>query len=180
MRILKDDTIALVVDIQERLFPHIYEHEQLERNISILIRGLQLLDIPIIATQQYTKGLGPTIHSINEILVNPDPVEKISFSCCDDKIFMKKLNDTGKKKVIIAGIESHICVQQTTLDLLDNGFIPIIIADCISSRKVHDKRIAIDRMRTEGAIITTYESILFELCRFAGNDTFKSISKLVK
>ncbi len=180
MRILKEDTIALIVDIQERLFPHIFEHEQLARNTSILIQGLQLLDLSIIVTQQYTKGLGPTIHSIQQTLVNSKPVEKISFSCCDDDKFMKKLDSTGKNKVIIAGIESHICVQQTTLDLLDKGFVPIVIEDCVSSRKAHDKSIAIERMRTEGAIITTYESILFELCRYAGNDTFKSISKLVK
>lgn len=180
MRIHKDDTTALIVDIQERLFPHIFEHEQIAQNTSILIQGLQLLNIPTIVTQQYTKGLGSTIPSIQQVLDEPEPVEKISFSCCDDEGFMKKLNDTGRKSVLIAGIESHICVQQTTLDLLDNGFIPIVIEDCVSSRKAHDKHIAIDRMRTEGAIITTYESILFELCRFAGNDTFKSISKLVK
>ena len=180
MRILKDETIALIVDIQERLFPHIFEHEQLALHTSILIQGLQILNIPVIATQQYTKGLGSTIPSIRQILDDYEPVEKLSFSCCDNEIFMKKLEDTGKKKVIIAGIESHICVQQTTLDLLSKGFVPIVIEDCVSSRKASDKHIAVERMRTEGAIITTYESILFELCRFAGNDIFKAISKLVK
>lgn len=180
MRILKDQTIGLIVDVQERLFPHIHNHEQLADNISILIQGLKVLGIPLLVTQQYTKGLGKTIERIQLSLGGFSPIEKISFSCCAEPSFLQQLKSSGKKAVLIAGIESHICVQQTTIDLLDKDYTPVIIQDCISSRKENDTVVALQRMRSEGAIITTYESILFELCQYAGTDTFKSISRLVK
>ena len=104
----------------------------------------------------------------------------MAFSCCDDTGFMNELKTFGKKNVIIAGIESHVCVLQTTIDLLENNYQPIVVEDCVSSRTLNNKNMAIERMRQEGAIITTYESILFELCRFSGTDAFKAISKLVK
>ena len=93
---------------------------------------------------------------------------------------MSKLKDSGKKNVILCGIESHVCVLQTALDLLTNGFQPVLIEDCVSSRNLNDKNIAVERMRQEGAIISTYESILFELLEISGTETFKEISKIVK
>ena len=93
---------------------------------------------------------------------------------------MEALRASGKSQIIICGIETHVCVMQTVIDLLEKGFIPVVIADCVSSRSPSDKHIALERMRQEGAIISTYESILFELARVAGTDTFKTISKLVK
>jgi nicotinamidase-related amidase len=180
MRILKENTIGLVIDIQERLFPHIYKHQELEKNSKTLIEGLKALKIPILVTQQYTKGLGPTIEPINISLGNYNHLEKMAFSCCDDNIFMNELKKCNLKNVIIIGIEAHVCVLQTTIDLIENGFNPIVIEDCISSRTLNNKNIAVERMREEGAIISTYESILFELCRYSGTDSFKTISKLVK
>lgn len=180
MRIPKNDVAAVVVDVQERLFPFIHAYEQLEATIVKFVEGLQVLDVPTIVTQQYTKGLGPTIPAVAEALGEHQVYEKMTFSCCGDPAFMEALKATGKFTILLVGIECHICVLQTALDLLENGFKPVLVADGTSSRKPADKEIAMERMREEGIIITTYESILFELCRVAGTDQFKAISRLVK
>ena len=180
MLVSKEVTAAVVVDIQEKLVPHIHEHERLLENCRILISGLKALDVPLIVTEQYSKGLGPTVESIREVLGDYSPVEKMSFSCCGSEEFLSCLKLTGKKFVIVCGMEAHVCVLQTCLDLSAQGYHPILIEDCVSSRKPNDKRIAIDRMRQWGITISTYESILFELCKIAGTDTFKTISRLVK
>ena len=180
MRILKENTLALVIDIQERLFPFIAENQQLTENTKRLIEGLKALEIPIIVTEQYKKGLGLTIPEVSAVLPNSEPLEKMAFSCCDDETILKAIAASGKKNIILCGIESHICVLQTTIDLIEKGYTPIVVADCVSSRSLNNKEIALKRMIHEGAIVTSYESILFELCRFAGGEQFKAISKLVK
>lgn len=181
MRILKDDTLAVVIDIQERLFPHIYENDKLLENSIKLISGLKILEIPLVITEQYTKGLGSTLEPIIKQLDNNyNPIEKIDFSCYGSNDFVQSLKKYNKKNIIVFGIETHVCVLQTTLDLLENGYNTIVIEDCVSSRKINDKNIAVERMRQEGAIISSLESILFELCRKAGSDNFKAISRLVK
>ena len=180
MRVSRHESLGVIIDIQDRLFPHIYQHEVLEKNVMILIQGLQLLQIPILVTQQYTRGLGETIPSIAEMVKPVHRIEKITFSCCGENNFLAELTRLNKKFIIIAGIEAHVCILQTVPDLIDNGFIPVVVEDCVSSRKENDKRIAIERIRQEGGIITTYESILLELCSVAGSETFKSISRLIK
>jgi hypothetical protein len=180
MRILRDQTAGLVIDIQERLFPFIYENEALALHSGILIKGLQVLGIPIVVTEQYTRGLGPTIQPLQQLFTGFQPLEKLAFSCCDDKGFMQHLDALNKKFIIITGIESHVCVLQTCIDLLEKNYIPVIAEDCVSSRRLNDKSMAIARMRKMGALITTYESVLFELLRYSGTDEFKAISKLVK
>lgn len=180
MRIKKDNTIAVVVDVQEKLFPFISENEKLSDNIVKLIKGLKALGIEIIVTVQYSKGLGETIKPVKEALGTFQHLEKMSFSCCGFPDFMEIIKNSGKKNIIVCGIESHVCVLQTTLDLLESGFQPVLIEDCVSSRNLNDKKFAIKRMRQEGAIISTYESILFELLEVSGTDTFKAISKIVK
>lgn len=180
MRIIKDQSAGLVIDIQEKLYPHIYEHEALARNTMILINGLKILNVPVLLTQQYTKGLGETIQTIRDGLGKFEVIEKTAFSCCDEPGFMLQLSQLGKRYVILAGIEAHVCVLQTVMDLIENSYLPVVVEDCISSRKINDKHIAVERMRKEGAFITTYESILFELCRYSATEQFKQISKLVK
>ena len=143
MRITKENTSAIIIDIQERLFPHIFKKEELEHNVDILMKGLKLLDVPILVTEQYSKGLGKTIPSISENMRNIEPIEKISFSCCDESRFLKELNMLNKKFVLLAGIETHVCVLQTVLDLIDSGFQPVLVEDCVSSRKENDKKIAV-------------------------------------
>jgi len=181
MRILIEDTVFLSLDNQTKLFPHTNECGKLEENIIKLISGIKVLDIPILVTEQYSKAIGPTIESIVDLLGDEcKPIEKMAFSCMDEPIFVSALEKTNKKNIIICGIESHVCVLQTAIDLLDKGYKPIIIEDCVSSRNPNDKKHAIRRMARSGAIISTYESILFELQRFSGTDRFKLISKIIK
>lgn len=180
MRIKKENSISVVIDIQSRLYPFIKDHETLTRNNQILIKGLKILEIPIIVTQQYTKGLGDTIPEIQEVLGEYQHIEKMSFSCCDEPQFNEELALSAKMYVIICGIESHVCVLQTVIDLIGSGYKPVVVEDCIGSRNPNDKQIAVNRMRQEGAIITTYESLLFELLEYSGTDEFREISRLVK
>ncbi len=180
MRITKDNTIAVIVDIQERLFPHIYDNNQLRENVTKLINGLQILQVPFIITEQYSKGLGKTIEPVAGLFCGVEPVEKLTFSCCDEPEFMGKVQASGRQNVLLSGIETHVCVLQTALDLKAAGFNPVIVEDCVSSRKLKDKEIALKRLHQEGVLFTSYESILFELCQIAGTGEFKAISKLVK
>ncbi len=180
MRILAEDSIGLIIDMQERLYPLITGHDQITKNTGILIEGLKALGIKIMVTEQYTRGLGFTIEPLKGLLHSIEFIEKQAFSCCDEPRFYEDLALTNPKWVIVAGIESHVCVLQTVIDLLANGFRPVVVEDCVGSRRPNDKTMAIGRMRAEGATITTYESLLFELLRFSGTDVFKKISKLVK
>lgn len=180
MRIHKENTVALIVDIQEKLFPFIDENEKLANNVLKLLKGLKILEIPLIVSEQYKKGLGETIPILKEVLSNSPFFEKITFSCCDNSDIFNNILTANRKNILVCGIESHICVLQTVEDLLEKKYTPIVIADCVSSRNPYDKEIALKRMEKSGAIITTLESILFELTRVAGSEQFKSISKLVK
>lgn len=180
MQIEKKHATAIVVDIQERLFPHIHENEALAARCAMLIKGLKVLDIPIIATQQYTKGLGATIAPVAEALGDFEPIEKMTFSACSVPDVEMHIVGSSGHHVIVFGIEAHVCVQQTVVDIQAQGRKAVVVEDCVSSRNPNDKRIAIERMRSAGALITTAESLLFELLEEAGSDTFKQISALVK
>lgn len=180
MRILKEDTIALAVDFQEKLMPVMACAEELEARTNILLKGLRTLEVPTLFTQQYTKGIGMTVPSLFEAAGTKEYFDKITFSCWDDEAIRNAVEASGKKNVIICGIESHICVLQTCMDLKEAGYTPILVVDCMSSRKESDKEIAILRAQQEGILLTTTEAILFELTRKAGNPTFKEISRLIK
>lgn len=180
MRVLKEHALGMVVDVQEKLFPHIHEHEQLARNIEILIEGLKILNVPVIVTEQYKKGLGDTIIPLAKLVKDFPSSEKTSFSCCDDPAIMEHIEISSKRDIILTGIESHICLLQTAIDLKERGFRPMVVENCVGSRNPEDKRIAMARLVQEDIRIGSYESVLFELCRYAGNDQFKAISKLVK
>ncbi len=180
MRLNKENAIGVVIDMQEKLLPHIQNHEQLLNKNLTMIHGLRALNVPIVVTQQYTKGLGNTVKPINEAIGNFSYIEKLTFSCYREPSFIKIMNRSGNRNVIITGIESHVCVLQTALDLLYNNFTPVVVTDAIGSRNSEDMKIALWRMRDIGCIMTTTESILFELCRQAGTPEFKKISNLVK
>ncbi|MBU3699978.1 MAG: hydrolase [Candidatus Kapabacteria bacterium] len=180
MRLDASHSMALCIDLQERLFPHINGHDELADRCSRLIRGLRALNVPIVVTEQYVKGLGSTIAPISEALGDYEPLEKMSFSCCGVDAIEARVLGARRHTMILFGIETHVCVLQTALDLLAQGQTVVVVEDCVSSRNANDKRIAIERMRSHGAIITTMESILFELLRVAGTDTFKAISAIVK
>ena len=180
MRINPNNVACLVIDLQERIFQAIHKYENLSRNVPILLEGLKILEIPIFVTEQYVKGLGPTVPEIARSIEGINRIEKSSFSCCDEPRFILELANSGKDYVIVCGVESHVCVLQTVIDLKQHGYHPVVVEDCISSRKENDKMVALMRMQQEGVIVTTYEAILFELLRYSGGETFKAISRLVK
>lgn len=180
MRISKANTLAVLIDVQEKLFPHIHENEVLLQNISVALAGLKILKVPLIVSEQYVKGLGKTVSPLRDYLAGNGNIEKMEFSCCGNAKFNIELAHYNKEFILLMGIEAHVCVLQTAIDLKENGFQPIVVDDCISSRKPNDKKIALERMKGEGVTLTTYESILFELCELSGTDEFKAISKLVK
>ena len=180
MRINRHMSAGLLVDVQERLFPHMDQHEKLLRRTRILLEGLKILQVPLVVTEQYPKGLGPTLQPLSELLDKQDVIEKLSFSCCGEEAFSDTLKSLERPIIILSGIEAHVCVLQTAVDLLEEGYAVVVVEDCISSRNPEDKRVAVERMRTEGAVISTCESVLFELTKVAGTDEFKAISRLVK
>ncbi|MDA3929239.1 MAG: hydrolase [Prolixibacteraceae bacterium] len=180
MKIQKENTVAVVVDIQKRLLPVMDQSDELLTNCNVLIKGLQELSVPIIATQQYTRGLGETVSEISSSINNFLPIEKTSFSCYDEPAFVEALEEEDAKNVLICGIESHVCVLQTAIDLKEAGYQPIVVFDCVSSRTNFNKQMALERFRFEGIMVTSYESILFELTKGAKAPEFKTISKLVK
>jgi nicotinamidase-related amidase len=179
MQITRQNTQALIIDIQEKLFPHIYENDSLLKNILKLIEGIKILRLPYLYNEQYPKGLGKTLPQIQSLLTKK-PHEKITFSCAKNTQTLQELKKNDKNIIILFGIEAHVCVLQTALDLKKLGFFPVLVTDCIGSRKQEDKEIAIQRMIQEGIIPTTLESLLFELCQSARDESFKQISKLVK
>jgi nicotinamidase-related amidase len=180
MRIEKEKSIGLIIDMQEKLYPIMDKKSKLLENCIKLISGLQELSIPILATQQYSKGLGITLTEISSLFSDFSFIEKTTFSCYDEPDFVKKLEEKEIKNVIICGIESHVCVLQTAIDIKTAGYVPVVVFDCISSRSDKNKQIALDRFRNEGIIISSYESILFELARSSSSSAFKAISKIVK
>jgi len=180
MRITKDNTTALFIDFQERLFPVMNEKETLLKNVKMLLQGLNILGIPTAFTQQYTKGLGETLEEIRLLVPGFAFIEKTNFSCFGAEEYTLFLRQYQSKTVILCGIEAHVCVLQTAVDLKEYGYFPIVVTDCITSRSPISKESAIDRFRYENIMTTTCESILFELTRSAKAEEFRAISKLVK
>ena len=176
----REDTLFVVIDFQEKLMPAMSCKEELEEKMVRLTKGMKALEIPTIVTQQYTKGIGETIPSIAEALGDFEPIDKTTFSCMANDEFAKQIKEADKKNVVICGIEAHICVQQTTLQLLEDGYNVYVAVDCISSRSQDDMIWSITRMGEAGAIITTYEAILYEILRDSKADGFKAISAIVK
>ena len=180
MRITRTGTTALFIDFQEKLFPAMNEKETLLKNSISLLKGLTLLDIPIVFTQQYTRGLGETLESLSTLVPEFSPIEKTDFSCFGAQEYRNFLEQHQSKTIIVCGIEAHVCVLQTAVDLKEAGYFPIVITDCITSRSEISKAGAIERFRYEEIMMTTCESILFELTRSARAEEFRAISKLVK
>ena len=180
-KLLKVEKSALlVIDIQEKILPVIKDHQLVVSNTLKLIKGCKILGLPVFYTEQYPKGLGHTLPEIKSELVDAEFFEKMTFSCGGaDNLFLR-FNELNRDQIIVCGIEAHVCVQQTVLDLLSNDFQVNVAADAISSRKEKDYSIALRRMENYGSEVTSTESILFELLNICGTDKFRQISKLVK
>ena len=175
-----DDTVLLIIDVQGRLAHLMHEKEILFNNIRNTIKGAQVLDIPILVTEQYPAGLGPTIPEVAGMFENPETISKTSFSCCGDDRFVKALKDLHPENVLVAGIETHVCVYQTVRDLLKANYAVQIIADAVSSRTKYNKQIGLKKIIKAGAEITSVETVLFEMLREAGGEKFKKILEIVK
>ena len=180
MKIKVEDAVFCLVDVQERLYPHMSNKDVVEKNLVTLVKGLRIHDLPFIINEQYKKGIGETIPALRELVESDPHFEKTSFSCCGNEPTLEAIKAAGKKVVIVAGIETHVCVLQTCLDLLEEGFQPVLVTDCVTSREQHNSIMAIERLVQAGVIPTTYESLLFELTVNAKNPNFKAISALVK
>lgn len=174
----RSDTALLVVDVQEKLIPLIAQHERIVWNIGRLLDGAKILGVRAAATEQYPRGLGPTTKELAERL--GDVPEKLAFSCGGCPQVFEELRDAGIFKILVVGIEAHVCVQQTVLDLLADGFRVYVAVDAVGSRHELDYGTALRRMDSAGAALTTTEAALFEWCDAAGTPEFKQISALVR
>jgi nicotinamidase-related amidase len=179
-RLDRTSTCLLIVDIQDRLLPQIFEKERLVREAARLIQGVTVLQVPIFVTEQYRKGLGLTVPEIASLVKEFSPIEKETFSACGADGLVQNLKSHNIRDVLLCGMESHICILNTCLDLLTDGFNVFVIADAISARNPENTRLALERMRNAGAVIASTEMVLFELLGRAATNEFKEILKLVK
>jgi len=180
MRLKKENTIGVAIDLQDRLLSVMTGKDQIIHSCTILTKGLLQLNIPLFFTQQYTKGLGETTEEIRSLVKNFNHIEKKEFSCWNEPEFKAEVKKSKAKNILIYGIESHICVLQTALDLKEKGYNPVVVMDCVSSRKETDILLAAERLHQENILTTSYEAILFELLGTAADPNFKAISNLIK
>ena len=176
----RENAVFVIIDIQERLADVMSDREKVVQNCLHLVESSKILNIPILLNEQYPKGLGPTVPEIREALDSYQPLEKVSFSCCKGGGFIDHLRETGRKKVVISGMETHVCVLQTCIDLISAGYVVHIAGDAVCSRTAENYRAGIEFMRDAGAVITCTETILFQLLEKAGTEEFKNISRRIK
>ena len=173
-----DSTVLVLIDIQEKLAPAMHESLFTIQNLQKIVNGAKILQIPMLVTEQV--NLGSTITDIAEHLAGIEPIKKRSFSCCREEDFIKALSALNRRQVLITGIECHICVYQTAVDLVSLGYDVQVVADCVSSRTASNQSIGLKRMESEGVKITSTEMALFELLKVAQGDKIRQISRLVK
>ena len=169
-----------VVDVQGKLAQLMHGREALFKNVQILVQAAKILDIPILWCQQYPDALGPTIPDIAQLLEDNEPINKSAFSCCGADQFNARLKDLARNQILLCGIETHVCIYQTAVDLLRQDFNVNVIADAVSSRTLENKQITINRLAVEGADISCTEMALFELLKTAEHPKFRQIAKLIK
>jgi nicotinamidase-related amidase len=176
-----ENSLLLIIDVQEKLIPVITGHEEISKNISRLIRGCKVFNIPIVYTQQYTKGLGNTIDIVRKELEGIEHIEKLEISCFQNEDFITRIKEFDNiQNLVVCGIEGHVCVNQTCHDALEYGYNTHIVADAVSSRKSYDYKYALDKMKMSGILPTTVEMALFELAHKSKTQQFKEVSKIAK
>ena len=175
------NSVLVVIDVQEKLCRAMDEKilKHLVANAGILMDAAAELKIPILVTEQYVKGLGETLPELKGRSDSP-ALEKMTFSCCGDSAFIEKLKSLGKQQVIVVGMECHVCVLQTVIELLDAGFCVHLVRDAVMSRKKENWLVGLEAARDAGAVITSAETALFQLVKVAGTEEFKKLSKLVR
>jgi nicotinamidase-related amidase len=177
----RDQAVLVIIDVQEKLCRAMDEKvlERLTGNITILQETARDLDIPLVVTEQYVKGLGETLPAIREKLSGP-ALEKMTFSCCGDSAFLDKVRGLKRRQIIAVGMETHVCVLQTVLELLDAGYHVHLVRDAVMSRREENWFVGLEGAKAAGAVITSTEAALFQLLRVAGTDEFRKLSKLVR
>lgn len=175
-----NDTVLLIIDIQERLWNAMYNKEEIEKNAGILAELAIKAVIPIVYTEQYKKGIGPTIKTVDEKVMDVQGIEKLCFNCFDEEDFKDRLFSSERRTLLICGIEAHICVLQTALTAIEKGFTVHIVADATGSRTERNHHTGIERMRDAGCVITSTEAAVFEVVKEAGTPLFKEMLALIK
>jgi len=176
----RQQALLLIVDVQEAFRKILPDAADLSRNISIMVEAAKILDVPVFVTEQYPKGLGKTFPEIMTVVAEHQYFEKNAFSCCGAAGFLDALKNTGRKQVVVCGIEAHVCVNQTVHDLLQSGYDVHLLTDVVSSRLPSNKAVGIEKMVASGAVRSCLEMALFEMLVESGNDTFKSVQRLIK
>ena len=175
-----NEAVLIVIDVQGKLARLAHESAQLIKNIQITVQAAHIMNIPIIWAEQVPDKLGPTVEELSAVLAPLQPIAKSSFSCLGNDEIKQLLTESGKKRAIICGIETHVCVFQTVRDLLSNAYCAYVLSDAVSSRTLDNKRIGLRRMEKLGAVISSVEMTLFELMETAESEQFRAISKLLK
>lgn len=174
------DSLLLIIDVQEKLFRVMDEKEALLTNLKKLVKGGVILNVPVIVTEQNPAGLGKTLAEISELISNITAPAKFSFSCAGETEIMNQIKASKRSQILVCGIEAHICVYQTCLDLLSSGYEVHLVSDCVASRTAQNHELALRRLEREGVKVTGVEMALFELLRTSKSPQFKAISSLVK
>jgi isochorismate hydrolase len=180
VRLARRHAQLLIVDIQERLLPQIADHARVVAAAEQMIRAAAVLDLPVTLSEQYPRGLGPTTPAIAAAAAGAPRLEKLTFSFCADKKCRERIAAVLRPQVLLVGIEAHVCVYQTALDLLEMQMQPVVLADAVGSRRVLDYQVALDGLRAAGAVVTTVESAIFQLLHESGTELFKRMLPLVK
>lgn len=180
MKLAAADTVLLIVDVQERLARVMEKRDQVVSNLQVLIRLARVLGFPVVVTQQYTKGLGPTVEPLASELAAIKPFEKLHFSCCGEPGFNRALGSLKKSTVVLVGMETHVCVLQTALDLLEQDYTVHVPWDAVCSRAEGNYKQGLRFMERAGAIVSSTETVAFQLLARAGTPEFKEIAALLK
>ena len=177
---LPSKSLLLIIDVQGNLAYRMYEKESLFKNLQALIQAARILEIPILLTEQAPEKIGVTIPEISQSLQGITPIKKTSFSCWLSENFKKQLKSFRRRQIIVAGIETHVCVYQTVHDLLEAKYDIQVVADAVSSRTLENKSLALDRIKSLGAMTTSTEMVICELLRTSAHPKFKDVLKLIK
>ena len=180
MLIQADRSCLLVVDVQARLAPAMNAYDRVIANTAILMKAATRLDIPVLVSEQYPKGLGPTVPELAALAPSGVTLEKVHFSCVADQAYGERFRELSCDQAVVTGIEAHVCVLQTCMELLEDGRPVFVVADAVSSRTPENAALALERLRSAGARIVTTEMVVFEWLRRAGTPEFKELSALIK
>ncbi len=180
MKLTTNNSALVLIDVQEKLLPVMADKEALIEKLSILIQGARIFGLPIYWMEQYPKGLGPTVGKLAGLLEGYHPISKTSFSACGEEKFMDRLKADNRKHILVAGIESHVCVYQTARDLVEQGYYVEVVVDATSSRCLQNKRVAMEKLSKLGGHTTSVEIALFDMLQTSDSPHFKAISRLVR